>query len=794
MNNLPSITGLKEIPELKYAIDSLITDSRLDESSYDLLLSTSILLTKDYQQNNSHVQSLEFAYWIILSCALRTRDYLPLYDFAASLGLYPICDTLTSTYNMPMTLGTGFTHEAIRCSFANGGIVSTLEQSNRSRDFAETASNNVAFLAPTSFGKSKLILDRIRKSGNESRTCIVVPTKSLLSQTASAVRESCLTNRLITHDEMYNGETAFLAVLTQERALRLLEANKELAFDELYIDEAHHLFDKSSRTILLTRLIQTARRRNEKTKLFYLSPVVADVKHLTALSNAQVQELRIRLNMKEPRYRLLLRSGELQVYNRFFNEYLNVNKYADPWACMIEESSDKNLIYVNSPKKIQSVARKLALRLPSVPIDRELSDLINVLGEHVHEEYDVIECIKHGVLYLHGQMPDRVKDYLEHKFNELVSLRHVVANSVVLEGVNLPIDSIFILSSKHLNKRNLINLIGRASRLNRVFGRDANLSKLMPKVVFIDNDEYDRRHGNMKRSLERLRATDFKDEMKNPVIKKIEGRPLDKEEETVVATEEYLIEKHTDKVSDFISELYRLGFAKIYQVDRNLAQELLSRLDHGNAKQLDLIDLLDECFISGLENKIRSEEFLRLKHAETRSYYKLFLEQRSSHPLHHRVESTLRYFRKKASSPNPIMYVGASFGERSLTKTSNLAAYVNLSEKATSDLVSLAIAKIQNEENFCKYTLSSFIELLWRHSVIDNATYNYFTYGTNEQKKIELCRAGLPLPLINRLEADNQLENISKDSYGNLIATKELGEYSANTDDFVQFEIEKYLM
>ena len=52
---------------------------------------------------------------------------------------------------------------------------------------------------------------------------------------------------------MYENEIEFISVLTQERALRLLQKNEELYFDTLYIDEAHNLFNKDSRTILLSR-------------------------------------------------------------------------------------------------------------------------------------------------------------------------------------------------------------------------------------------------------------------------------------------------------------------------------------------------------------------------------------------------------------------------------------------------------------------------------------------------------------------------------------------------------------
>lgn len=391
-------------------------------------------------------------------------------------------------------------------------------------------------------------------------------------------------------------------------------------------------------------------------------------------------------------------------------------------------------------------------------------------------------------------MPDSVKDYLEHKYNTLGSLRYVVANTVVLEGVNLPIDAIFILSSNNLGKRNLVNLIGRASRLNRVFGESPNLLGLMPKVTFIDNDEYDRKGGNMKNALERLRSTDFRDEVKNPIIKKCEGIVLDDKENMVVEVEAFVEEDHNEELAVFKAELFRLGFHEVYNIGDELAKTLFSKIKQGNVKRLDLVDLLYEIFINGFEEDIKSKEFLRFKHIEARNYYRVFLRQRCERPLSYRVLSTLRYFREKAVSSDPRMYVGRSFGESAPEEAPSFVAYVDLSKKDNSELVGLAIAKIQNEENLLKYVLTRFVELLHAHAVISEADYNLFVYGTDDIGKIDLCRAGLPIPLVNRLESDGQIGNIAKDEFGNLTANSILKEYIKTTDGFIGFEIEKYLI
>jgi superfamily II DNA helicase RecQ len=56
--------------------------------------------------------------------------------------------------------------------------------------------------------------------------------------------------KIITHPEMYNkNDTHMLAVLTQERLLRLLRKDSKLSFDYIVIDEAHTLLNKVIRCL-----------------------------------------------------------------------------------------------------------------------------------------------------------------------------------------------------------------------------------------------------------------------------------------------------------------------------------------------------------------------------------------------------------------------------------------------------------------------------------------------------------------------------------------------------------------
>ena len=81
----------------------------------------------------------------------------------------------------------------------------------------------------------------------------------------------------------------------------------------------------------------------------------------------------------------------------------------------------------------------------------------------------------------------------------------MVANSVILEGVNLPIDNLFILNTYDLDGKSLTNLIGRVNRLNEVFDdRNKTLAKLLPPIHFVNSEQFNRKGGKMENKILQL--------------------------------------------------------------------------------------------------------------------------------------------------------------------------------------------------------------------------------------------------------------------------------------------------
>ncbi|NOJ06586.1 hypothetical protein F0236_23090, partial [Vibrio splendidus] len=149
----------------------------------------------------------------------------------------------------------------------------------------------------------------------------------------------------------------------------------------------------------------------------------------------------------------------------------------------------------------------------------ELLDLSDVISKNVHNDFYCVDYVKKGLVYLHGKLPDLIKEYLEYKFTHTKEINYIVANSVILEGVNLPVDNLFILNTYNLDAKSLTNLIGRVNRLNEVFDKEnKSLRKLLPSVHFVNSIEFNGKKGNMVNKIQLLKSGFFKDVVKNPLL------------------------------------------------------------------------------------------------------------------------------------------------------------------------------------------------------------------------------------------------------------------------------------
>lgn len=807
------LTSLKNEKKFNICIEKLTTHKELDEEEKQFILECAILLIREYEKDKEHESYLEFAYFIILNYSLQYDDYEALYDFSINFGYYPIAKKIVEHGLIEINTIKDLLLEKKMNKFERKDIVETYEQYNSEKKILEDTNNYISYVAPTSYGKSSIINELIVNEGY-NRIGIIVPTKSLINQTYRKIKKEIKDYKIIIHDEMYEGEERFIGILTQERALRLLE-KEDFYFEKIYIDEAHNIFDDDSRSILLTRLIRKNKMKYANQKVVYFSPVINNSNSLKIKDSVDnIKQYKVKFNVKEPEIFELTLEGKEKKYNRFINEFYETDAGKPIYQYIIDNSNEKNFIFISRPVKIEKFSKELCsnANIPEIENDNDLEEIINMLKKHVHEDFYMIDLIKKGIVYIHGKMPEQIKDYLEYKFNQNKQLKYIIANHVILEGMNLPIDSLFILTVNSLSKEQLVNLIGRVNRLNEIFTKDKNnLKKLIPKIFFINSEEYNRNNSNMSNKIEELRSFSFDDCIKNPLMenydinklkisKKDKVKKQIKNQEIIKNEEITLIEpdNEREKIEKLIIEC---GISNYYANISDITNKILNCIEvEKNNKELlgnNIIDKIYNVFIKGQENNITNFEIKRLKNEEAIDYYKNYIKYNKK-SLKERVQQQYEYFNKIKNDPQKReFYIGESYGEFA-KETEDYPqqfkkVYIDLSSKDNKTLLNFAIAKIKIEDDFISFKINNFVTLMYKVGLIEENEYNEFVYGTKEKKKLNLIKKGLSISLVNKLNDEKQLDNLMLDKYNNIIANEELYEYINKLDDYEKFEIKKYL-
>lgn len=222
--------------------DKFIIGKKLNQKQYETLLAIAICFT-----NADDINVQQWGYRIVVEYCNQTQDYMPLYEIAINKGLYPVSKFIERHYidddqrNFFTEWNDAFTEQYI-----SGDICRSEQQDALIKFFEKKYNNTISISAPTSYGKSELILSTIKEYKGR-KICVLTSTKALLTQTKKRIQQISkgIFPKVVVHPEMYNSkDVSCLAVLTQERLLRVLKKDPALAFDCIIVDEAHELFIK----------------------------------------------------------------------------------------------------------------------------------------------------------------------------------------------------------------------------------------------------------------------------------------------------------------------------------------------------------------------------------------------------------------------------------------------------------------------------------------------------------------------------------------------------------------------
>ncbi|MEI6528671.1 MAG: DEAD/DEAH box helicase family protein, partial [bacterium] len=714
------------------------------------------------------------------------NDYIPLYDVSINKNYIPVARFIEQKYlisNDKRNDFLGTLMSAYEDNFKLNEIY--LSQGQKELNIFSEKQNNYIMVAPTSYGKSEIIISKIEKCLSR-KTCIIVPSKALLSQTRRRLLENKVIRdglkKIITHPDMYKpSDNSFVAVLTQERLLRLLQKNNNLFFDIVFVDEAHNLIKKDDRSTLLFQNLLILKKRNPSTIINYFTPFLASPEKLSILSkNTIIESKKINEYIKVERYYIYdLLNRRLKLYDQFLNKFFDVEQEdtVSEIDFINHNKSNKNVVYLNRPQDVEKFSLSI---VNNIDEDEELTRAKKALSDFLHKDYNLIDAISNGVVYHHGGMPEIVRMYVENLFSKNNKLSLIITNSTLLEGVNIPAEKIFLLTpsigNKNFNPSQFKNIVGRVCRFSEVFNSASGNLNLLEPEVFLIKGRFTQSNANLERFLEKTvkENIEITDKIENVLIKNNNVEQLNEEESGLITKQlEYLenIEPGTstsDATRYVDSDIAKLCFKNnVHDFDIYLNEDTLVK-SHEESKNMtevsnagDLIELVVRIFLNNITSNVENNNFKRLENVQAQKFYAMFLGWRASGASYKKmVGSFVSYWNKL---DNKIIYVGQKWGEIKREEADRKLLYVDLSKKTQSQIINLAILRIKEEQDFIEFELMKYIEILNDLGYLNKEFYEMIKFGSSNLVVIRLLKEGFSIELAKCIIKEIYKDYISLD-------------------------------
>lgn len=738
--------------------EKLIRRDKLNTQEREALLEIALILI-----NAGDLYNQNLGYRIIVLYSNMYDDYVPLYDVALGKGYVPVLKSIEGHHKLKGLFSNSFFNMFMSASaetYKEENIYLTYQQRQLNEFFVNNNDRTVAVIAPTSYGKSELIMNYCSRNTN-STICILVPTKALLAQTRRRLLQSMLTSdkrKIITHPEMFSaGDDKFIAVLTQERLLRLIRIDDNIRFDSVFIDEAHNLFDDDQRYILLAKTIALLEHRNSKTAFKFLTPFMVDAANLkTRYTNYNIAAFAISETIKTERYYSInfLKDRLLKVYDQYLNRFIPMpeQKYGSDLELIKKTASAKNIIYLNQPRKIEEFAQRL-LEAVTLIDEPEIRAACRDISKFLHSDYSLVDCIKHGFVYHHGSVPDMVRLYVEHLFSTNKHISYIITSSTLLEGVNIPAEKLYLLEytkgGRRLSPSQFKNLSGRVCRFSEVFNTKEGSLELLEPSIYVVASEYVRNDANIEKFLVESVKVDraIQDDVKNVLLratvlddsnrqeKQRADEVLENIEKGITGTKARYATTDVGKIC-FLNNITEL---LIIDHEQEIAGKLAAVEKRSLKTPEEIIQLITTAFFSFLNDKHRDyDNLLRLNNASAQKFYSMFVTWRMrSASYSEMINRFLDYWQKNTDR---LAYVG-KWGDT--VREGHKELWVDISTKTTKELINLAIVRIKEETDFLDNMIIKYVEVLNELELVDEKVYERIKYGTNDARKIIMIRNGI---------------------------------------------------
>ncbi len=413
------------------------------------------------------------AYKIYLDVIKEAISATQLYGFLAYLDKNEIEEFLDWDYLRSRT------YKGKQIPFYNSGQLSLIYEIEKYK--------KIFFSAPTSFGKTSLVLDYIISNYNLLKNILfIVPTNSLLEELYVKMvrvnKNNSLNYNVSTQPYFYNDKNNFI-ILTPERFLIMCEEVVLTSFDLIVMDETYKIVD--SRNEIISDFVESRAVRFRKVA----DMIGKDAKKLILLSPF-TYTLTDSMSNYLNKYGISKIDRQLEYVKRniykiddsdSFRKHFNIKMFGYQKSISISKKVNLLLRVLNGEKNIVYVSRYADSYRIIDDIDWESNnsynkryiDFINHLEKNYSiddtSEWKIITALKKGIGIYISPLPRYIKKEIINLYNENI-LHTLIVTTAFTEGVNTNACNLIFTSlynGRNTNKLTDIDVLNAAGRAGR---------------------------------------------------------------------------------------------------------------------------------------------------------------------------------------------------------------------------------------------------------------------------------------------------------------------------------------
>lgn len=381
--------------------------------------------------------------------------------------------------------------------------------------------NKILISAPTSFGKTSLLLEFIIQNSNQLNNVIfVVPTHSLIEELYIKllnINKSLLYKYNITVN-IGKKHSRYIRVLTPERFLSYYEYHGLNDIDLIIMDETYKI---DSKNVNNDEDVNNGNVNHNTTSFDDVSDfrelkfrkvleIIGSFPKKTIMLSPYTYEKEESMKKYMKKYNVYEQNQSIKYVSHKYLDMTNVTDFNNEFKCNIssrdygtniplktynilnELKSEQNIIYISYPLmgvKILNEIQKHDLCLMEEKNNERylifLNHLIDNYSVEELEEWYIISALKNGIGMYVSSMPRYLKREIVNLFDKNI-IKTLIVTTAFIEGVNSTAKNIIIASgttggTKKLNELSLLNIVGRAGR----FGKN-----YLGNIYFIQKEPY----------------------------------------------------------------------------------------------------------------------------------------------------------------------------------------------------------------------------------------------------------------------------------------------------------------